>query len=117
MTDDVIIRLATEACEALSDMEFWMGCDSFVPTYNGLVQAAKANHPEHDFIAALDVIPPRTPAPPPAASEGLNVFERMWDTMAGKFEGQSIPPAQLKFLFAQLRILLDASQSEVRPES
>jgi hypothetical protein len=137
MTDDLVIRLSTEACEALSNMEFWMGCEDFIATYNRLLKAAKANHPKDEFLNSLlplEVKPPDTPSgptesqavldtlsealkgkeqeesPPPSRLKFLAAQLRM--VLKGKKQAQWVPPARLKFLFAQLRILVEAIQTE-----
>ena len=45
MTDEMILRLAAEASEALSTMEFWITCHEFVHVYNRMLQSVQENHP------------------------------------------------------------------------
>jgi hypothetical protein len=123
MTDDVIIRLASAACENLSKMEFWMGCNEFMLTYNWLLQAAKTNHPKDEFLNSLTPLPVKPPDTSTEATggrtvfeamtaEGRTVFEAMTDVFKGKRHGEKMSPPRLKFLFSQLRIVLEASQTE-----
>ena len=91
MTDEMILRLATEASEALSKMEFWMKCDEFGHTYNRLWQSAMENHPgtELDRLGPLKL---------PTFGEYLL--------------GNRHVPAEMRIRFSELRIVLEALQTD-----
>lgn len=56
MTDEAIIRITQESCKVLSGVPWHSECKYLLPSYNALLQAAKANHPEDPFISALPTI-------------------------------------------------------------
>ena len=91
MTDEMILRLAAEASEALSKMEFWMKCHEFVHVYNRMLQSAKENHPgtELDRLGPLKV---------PTFGESL--------------VGNVDYPAEMRIRIAELRIVLEALQTD-----
>jgi hypothetical protein len=92
MTDDVIIRLAEETCRVLAKMEFPQSCSHLQPSYNALVQAAKANHPDDAFLSSLPTLEYNT----------TGVFG----------EKGGMPPQEMNILFTQLRIALESLQDE-----
>jgi uncharacterized protein YjbI with pentapeptide repeats len=92
MTDDVIIRLAEETCRVLAKMEFPQSCSYLQPSYNALVQAAKANHPDDVFLSSLPTLEYNT----------TGVFG----------EKSGTPPQELQILFSQLRIALESLQED-----
>jgi len=91
MTDEMILRLAAEASEALSKMEFWMTCNEFGNVYNRLLQSAKENHPrtELDRLGPLE-------AP----------------TFGQSLLGNVNYPAEMRIRFSELRIVLEALQTD-----
>jgi len=91
MTDEMILRLAAEASEALSKMEFWMTCNEFVHVYNRMLQSAKENHPgtELDRLGPLKV-----------------------PTLGASLRGNSNYPAEVRIRFSELRIVLEALQTD-----
>jgi hypothetical protein len=92
MTDDVIIRLADETCRVLAKMEFPQSCSHLQPSYNALVQAAKANHPDDVFLSSLPTLEYNT---------------------AGVFgEKGGMAPQEMHILFTQLRIALESLQGD-----
>jgi hypothetical protein len=96
MTDEVIIRLAEETCRVLSKMEFPQSCSHLAPSYNALVQAAKANHPEDAFLSSLPTLEYNT----------------------GAFgEKVGMPPQEMNILFTQLRIALESLQGDDAPRT
>jgi len=82
MEDKLILKLAEETVSILADMEFHEPCDKVGASYNALLAAAKKNHPDDTFLAAM--------LPVEGGMEG------------GKH--------QLQILFTQLRIVMDALQ-------
>jgi len=92
MTDEMILRLAAEASEALSKMEFWMTCDEFCHVYNRMLQSAKENHPatELDRLGPLKV-----------------------PTFGKALVGNSNYPAEMRIRFSELRIVLEALQTDI----
>ena len=85
MKDEMIIRMITETCGALSNVgkHFPTEFRYLHHSYNALLQAAQANHPSDRFLGALPRI------------EG---------------EAIDVSPQELHILFAQLRIALEALQ-------
>jgi Pentapeptide repeats (8 copies) len=88
MNDETIIRLVEETCRVLAKMEFPQSCSHLQPSYNTLVEAAKANHPEDLFLRTLPTIP------------------------YVPYEGKGVAPQEMHILFTQLRIALEALQDE-----
>jgi hypothetical protein len=90
MTDEMILRLAAEASEALSKMEFWMTCHEFANVYDRLLQSAKENHPgtELDRLGPIKV-----------------------PTLGKSLLGNFNYPAEMKIRFSELRIVLEALQT------
>jgi len=91
MTDEMILRLAAEASEALSTMEFWMTCHEFVHVYNRMLQSAQENHPgtELDRLGPL-----KTP------------------TLGESLVGNVNYPAEMRIRISELRIVLEALQTD-----
>lgn len=83
MKDSVILKMAEETCSILDQMMFHEPCDQLGASYNALIAAAQANHPDDAFLKALKPI--QEPA-----------------------EGSK---NQMQILFTQLRIVLDALQA------
>ena len=92
MTDAVLIRMAEETSKALSGTVPVNPCPHMVPSYNAMLQMAKANHPEDPFLSHLAVLTP---------TSGDN-----W------FGGNGITVGEMMALLAQLRIALESLQSE-----
>ena len=86
MTDAMIIRMLAESSEALEQAHPYSQCRNLAPSYNALLEMAKANHPADPFLRALARIDPDQ-------EDGITV-------------------AELRVLFAQLRIALEALQTE-----
>ncbi len=57
MNDATIIRMATETIQHLRHAIPVSSCPYMVPSYNALVSAASANHPEDVFLKVLAPIP------------------------------------------------------------
>ena len=91
MTDEMILRLAAEASEALSKMEFWMTCHEFAHLYNRMWQSAKENHPG----TVLDRL---SPLKVPTFGESL--------------VGNVNYPAEMRIRISELRIVLEALQTD-----
>jgi hypothetical protein len=81
MRDEIIIRMLEDACTALEGVSFPTKTPNLVPSYNALLAAARANHPDHPFLSALS---------------------RIDNTDAG--------PEEMRVLFGQLRIVLESFQ-------
>jgi hypothetical protein len=56
MTDQTIVRIAAESKDALKNCPWHMEINYLIPAYNGLIRAARANHPDDLFLAALEEI-------------------------------------------------------------
>ena len=84
MKDELIIRMIQETSAILAEMEWHQDGKAIVPSYNALLQAVQANHPEDVFLCSLLQI---------------------------KTEDQ-VGPRELQILFTQLRIALEALQSD-----
>ncbi len=78
MRDEVILRMLRDARESLADARFPVDVSHVVPAYNALLAAVKANHPQEAYLQALSAI-----------------------------EGGA-GPEELRVLFGQLSILLEA---------
>jgi hypothetical protein len=89
MTDKMILRIATEASEALSKMEFWMPCHQFGHTYNRLWEMAVDNHPGTDVDRLGPLKVPKD-------------YSR----------GNIISPSEMKIHFSVLRMVLEALQTD-----
>jgi hypothetical protein len=57
MTDAMIVRLATETVRHLQNAISVHPALSMVPSYNAVLAAARANHPEDPFLAVLAPLP------------------------------------------------------------
>jgi len=57
MTDATIIRIAEETGRALEDAHPYGQCLHLVPSYNALLLAARANHPDDSFLGVLAAVP------------------------------------------------------------
>src|SRR5262249_58292423 len=73
-------------------MEPPQSCSHVQPSYNALVQAAKANHPDDVFLSSL----------PTLEYNATGVFG----------EKHGMPPQELQILFSQLRIALESLQED-----
>ena len=57
MNDAIIIRMAAETIQHLRHAIPVSSCPYMVPSYNALVTAARANHPDDVFLKALTPLP------------------------------------------------------------
>ncbi len=87
MKDTTIVRIAEETSNALSEIDAEWELKRVIPSYNALLQAAKANHPSDPFLSTLSHIQLDKD------EDGISVGE-------------------LRILFAQLRIALESLESE-----
>lgn len=85
MKDAVILRLLQDASQKLEEVAFPVETPHVVPTYHALLAAVKANYPDEPYLDALTLSK---------------------DSRAS--------PEELKILFGQLRILLEALLEEER---
>jgi hypothetical protein len=92
MNDETIIRMATETVKHLRNAISVNSCPYMVPSYNAMVLAAKANHPDDYFLRGLSPLP----------VSGANGEDG---------PGNCISVAELSALFAQLAIALEAHES------
>ncbi|MCW3054818.1 MAG: hypothetical protein JWN14_3988 [Chthonomonadales bacterium] len=81
MSDAILVRIIEEMTKPLSDLNGHCSADEMVPSYNALLGAAQANHPDVPFLNAMEPIPQK-----------------------------SINSGPLLALFAQLRIVLEYLQ-------
>jgi hypothetical protein len=93
MQNTALVRIAEETGKMLAEMDGEMPCGTMAPSYNALLQAAKANHPNDPFLSALTTFK-LTGGRDPVVEDG--------DPTA----------AEMRALFAQLRIALESLQSE-----
>jgi hypothetical protein len=101
MTDALIIRLVDETSKVLARMEFFQSCDHLIPSYNALVQAAQANHPNDPYLQTA------FPVLQPGEDKGRHEKHE---------HGKEVSPPLLRVLFTQLRIILEAMQEpEIAP--
>jgi hypothetical protein len=91
MTDTMILRLLDETCVLLRKIPWHQESHHLLPSYYALLQAARANHPDDAFLNSA------FPGPP-----------------AGEPD-QGISPLELAILFTQLKIVLEAQQTEGGP--
>jgi hypothetical protein len=84
MNDATILRMATETIQHLRQAIPVSACPHMVPSYNALVRAAQANHPEDVFLKILT----------PISTTGD--------------DRDSISIAEITALFAQLAIALES---------
>lgn len=82
MNDTTILQMLEETSTAVAKMKYWMPAGNLVPSYNAMLQAAKANHRQDRFLQSLQPLP------------------------AGN-DPYAINPPQLKVLFGQLRLVLE----------
>lgn len=85
MKDATIIRMAEETAVALRDAHAFQETTHMAPTYNAMLQAARANHPDDLFLNTLVAIN--------TDSDGISI-------------------AELRALLAQLRIALESLKDE-----
>jgi hypothetical protein len=86
MNDTTIIRMATETIQHLRHAIPVSPCPYMVPSYNALVSAAQANHPDDTFLKVL--------APLPTTGD----------------DRDCISIAEITALFAQLAVALESLQ-------
>lgn len=79
MKDAIILRLLQDASQKLEDVAFPVETPHLVPTYHALLDAVKANYPNEPYLNALTLS-----------------------------KDNRASPEELKILFGQLRILLEA---------
>lgn len=84
MNDSTIIRMATETVQHLRNAISVGPALYMVPSYNALLTAAKANHPEDVFLKALTTLP-----------------------VKGE-DGDHISIAEISALFAQIAVALES---------
>ena len=53
MNDRTIIRILEETSHGLERMHGFEPCQFLLPSYNALLEAARANHPEDRFLGVL----------------------------------------------------------------
>jgi hypothetical protein len=82
MKDQAIAVIAEEACKGLKDCPWHMECNYLIPSYNGLLMAARANHPDDPFLNGIEPI------------------------RVGESGGINAP--EIYVLFAQLRIAIES---------
>ncbi len=92
MKDQALIRIAEETTKALKEAHPYSSARRTVPSYNALLQAAKANHPGDPFLSALPLFD--------LNQEGRGCEEDNTST------------AEMIALFAQIRIVLEALMEE-----
>jgi hypothetical protein len=88
MKDETIILMLAEASKGLEGVSFPVTTPHLIPSYNALLSAAQANHPNHPFLSAL------TGIEMPVKGEGRRE--------------ESVGPDEMRILFGQLRIVLEA---------
>ena len=84
MKDAQIIHMIKETCTLLASMEWHQDGTILTASYNGILEAAQVNHPDEPFLEALS----------PFSME------------------EKTGPRELQILFTQIRITLEALQSE-----
>ena len=84
MEDKTILKIAESTAHMLSKADFPISVSHIIPSYNAILKSAKENHPDDEFLNTL------------------NPIEE--DIGDGFF--------QLKILFSQLRIVVEALQEE-----
>lgn len=87
MKDATIVRMLEETCSMLKHVDAYVSCTHLVPSYNALLTAAKANHPNDPFLSALSLLP-------------TNSNEK------------GCGSSEIRVLFAQMRIALESFQEE-----
>lgn len=92
MKDATIIRMLEETCAMLKNVDAYVSCAHLAPSYNAMLVAAQANHPDDLFLSVLPPLPIRN-----------------------KEEGHSkegCGSSEIRVLFAQMRIALESLQNE-----
>lgn len=93
MKDEALIRIAEQTSQSLMGMDPHCSARRIVPSYNAMLQAAKANHKDEPFLNCL------TP---------LEV-----NTKNDQEDHVSI--GEVVALFAQIRLVLESLQAESGP--
>lgn len=88
MKNSTIIQMLEETCSMLKHVDAYVSCTHLVPSYNAILVAARTNHPDDPFLSALPPLP-----------------------IVNKGEG-GCGSAELRVLFAQMRIALESLQNE-----
>jgi len=60
MNDAILIRIIEEMSKPLADLDGHCSADEMVPSYNALLGAAQANHPDVPFLTAMTPIPQKS---------------------------------------------------------
>jgi hypothetical protein len=92
MTDETIVKMLRETCQVLSRMEFFEPSKYLLPSYNALLTAARANHPNEPFLSVLP-------------------------TLEGGEDEEAFNPHTACILFSQLRIALESMSGEATPSA
>lgn len=100
MNDATIIRLATETTRHLRHAIMVSPAPYMVPSYNALLAAAHANHPDDVFLKALRPLPAANGEP-----------HRTEDVPLPAGDEAIVSVAEISALFAQLAIALESFQT------
>lgn len=96
MKDEAIWRIAKQTAKVLSGMQFFMSCKHVLPSYHALLLAAKTNHPDDPFLAALPTLEPEEGEENAVAPPQLNIlFTQLYlalESWMGEAAGESVPP-------------------------
>ncbi|MCW3097655.1 MAG: hypothetical protein JWL77_3273 [Chthonomonadaceae bacterium] len=57
INDDVLLRIIEEISKPLAQMDVHCSTDEILSSYNALLGAAQANHPDVSLLAALEPLP------------------------------------------------------------
>jgi hypothetical protein len=85
MKDKAIVEIATETCRVLSDAPWHLETKYLLPSYNALMEAARANHPQDPFLRTLASV---------------------------EASGEEVNAPQMNILFTQLRIAVESLQED-----
>jgi hypothetical protein len=90
MSDTVLVRMIEEMTKPLAQADPYCPADAMISSYNAVLGAVKANHPDVPLLAALE----------PLQQNGVNSGHN------------SVNTGPMLALLAQLCIILEALQSE-----
>jgi hypothetical protein len=95
--DEVILKIAEEMCSILGSVDGSVACEmtcgNMAPSYNAVLQAAKASHPNDAFLSMLTLFP-------------------LSGVRGPVVEGGDPTALEMRALFTQLRIAIESLQGE-----
>ena len=123
MKDDLILRLLEETCKGLEGVNFPVTTPHLMLSYQALVGAAVANHPENEFLRTLQFIGDDGDSKRKdgiayafqSGGQGENSGDETRFHFSRRGSRHQSGPEEMRILFAQLRLVLESLQESREP--